>query len=112
MKVKKAAEDQADFYLQLPGHIRTILRKIIKEDIKVNLEVLHLSRFITEFDRSTNRISFALIITGIIIASAVIIHAGRGPLMFGFPSLGIIGYLIAVVLGLWLIWGIIRSGRL
>jgi ubiquinone biosynthesis protein len=112
MKVKKAAEDQADFYLHLPGHIRTILRKIIKEDIKVNLDVLHLSRFITEFDRSTNRISFALIITGIIIASSVIIHAGRGRMMFGYPSLGIIGYLIAVFLGLWLVWGIIRSGRL
>ena len=111
-KLKKAAEDQADFYLHLPSHIRTILRKIIKEDIKVNLDVLHLSRFITEFDRSTNRISFAVIITGIIIASSVIIHAGRGRMMFGYPSLGIIGYLIAVFLGLWLVWGIIRSGRL
>ena len=33
-------------------------------------------------------------------------------MMFGYPSLGIIGYLIAVFLGLWLVWGIIRSGRL
>ncbi|MHB8173092.1 MAG: ABC1 kinase family protein [Nitrospirota bacterium] len=111
-KVERIVEDQADFYLHLPRHLQTIIRKIIKEDIKVNLEVLHLQRFITEFDRSTNRISFALIITGIIIASSVIIHAGRGRLIFGYPSLGIIGYLIAVFLGLWLVWGIIRSGRL
>ncbi len=111
-KIGRVAEDQADFYLHLPRHLRTIIRKIIKEDLKMNLEIVHLQRFITEFDRSTNRVSFALIITGIIIASSVIIHAGRGKLMFGYPSLGIVGYLVAVFLGLWLVWGIIRSGRL
>ena len=111
-KIERVAEDQADFYLHLPRHLRTIIRKIINEDLKVNLEIVHMQIFITEFDRSSNRVSFALVITGIIIASSVIIHAGRGRLMFGYPSLGIVGYLIAVFLGLWLVWGIIRSGRL
>ncbi len=111
-RIERVAEDQADFYLHLPRHLRTIIRKIINEDLKMNLEIVHLQRFITEFDRSTNRVSFALIITGIIIASSVIIHAGRGRLILGYPSLGIVGYLIAVFLGLWLVWGIIRSGRL
>ena len=69
-------------------------------------------RFIREFDRSTNRLSFSVIIGAVIIGSSVIIHSGKGRMMFGYPSLGLVGYLLAAFLGLWLVWGIIRSGRL
>jgi ubiquinone biosynthesis protein len=33
-------------------------------------------------------------------------------MFFGFPALGIIGYVVAGALGLWLIYAILRSGRL
>jgi ubiquinone biosynthesis protein len=32
--------------------------------------------------------------------------------VFGFPLLGLLGYSIAALLGLWLAVGILRSGRL
>ena len=76
------------------------------------MEVHHLERFIKDFDRSTNRLSFALIISGITVASAIIIHSGRGRIVLGYPFLGFVGYVLAAFLGLWLVWGIIRSGRL
>ncbi|MGA2192521.1 MAG: AarF/UbiB family protein [Nitrospirota bacterium] len=111
-KGRRIAEEQADHHIQFPRHVRQILKKIIRNDLKINMDVLHLEKFIKEFDRSTNRLSFALIISGLTIASSVIIHAGRGRFLFGFPFLGLLGYMIATVLGLWLVWGIIRSGRL
>ena len=35
-----------------------------------------------------------------------------GPTLFGFPALGLTGFLTAAVLGIWLVIGIMRSGRL
>ena len=37
---------------------------------------------------------------------------GKGPQFLGFPLIGIAGYLIAAVLGLWLAVAILRSGKL
>jgi len=36
----------------------------------------------------------------------------RGYKLFGYPLLGVVGYLLAGVLGIWLVIAILRSGRL
>jgi ubiquinone biosynthesis protein len=41
----------------------------------------------------------------------MIITTGIGPYLFGFPALGVIGYLLSVVLGLWLIVTILRTKK-
>jgi ubiquinone biosynthesis protein len=47
-----------------------------------------------------------------VIASALILHAQTGPELFGYPFLGVVGVVAAAVLGLGLVVGILRSGRL
>jgi ubiquinone biosynthesis protein len=51
------------------------------------------------------------IVAALIIASSMIITTGVGPLLLGFPALGIIGYLISACVGLWLVFNIIRTRR-
>ena len=63
-------------------------------------------------DRSSNRLSFAIVIAALIVASSVVFQAGTGPSVMGFPVLGLVGFLAAGFLGLWLAIGILRSGRL
>ena len=46
-----------------------------------------------------------------IIGSTMIITTGIGPLLFGFPALGVIGYMISGLLGLWLVFNIIRTRK-
>jgi ubiquinone biosynthesis protein len=46
------------------------------------------------------------------VASSIIIHSGLGSKLFGLPVFGLIGYLVAAVLGFWLLIGILRSGQL
>jgi ubiquinone biosynthesis protein len=41
----------------------------------------------------------------------MIITTGVGPFIFGFPALGVIGYLISTVLGLWLVVTILRTKK-
>ena len=63
-------------------------------------------------DRSSNRLSFAIVIAAIVIASSVMVHAAAGPQAFGYPLLGLAGFVTAGVLGLGLAIGILKSGRL
>ena len=43
--------------------------------------------------------------------SSMIITTGIGPHIFGFPALGVIGYIMSVLLGIWLIITILRTKK-
>ena len=60
-----------------------------------------------------NRLVIALVVTGGLIGSSLIgIFATSGPHLLGVHVLSVIGFLVSGVLGVWLLWGVIRSGRL
>ena len=63
-------------------------------------------------DRASNRLSFSLIIAAMVIASSIVMSYHTGPHLEGIPLLGLAGYAIAAVLGLWWAVAILRSGRL
>ena len=60
---------------------------------------------------ASNRIALGVIIGALIIGSSQIVTTGIRPYLFGYPVLGIIGYLLSALLGLWVIWDIFRHGR-
>ena len=60
-----------------------------------------------------NRLVVALIVTGGLIGSSLIgIFATTGPQVLGVNVISVIGFSLSVLLGLWLAWGVFRSGRL
>ncbi|MBI5199010.1 MAG: AarF/ABC1/UbiB kinase family protein [Nitrospirae bacterium] len=111
-KARKSLDDIADFLNTLPRQLRIVMRKVIRDDLHVKITHIGLDRLIRDIDRSSNRLSFSLIIAAIIIGSAVIIHSGSGRLLYGLPALGLVGFAIAFLFGAWLLIGILRSGRL
>lgn len=96
----------------LPRDIKEFLNRLNRNQIKVDLEHRGLERLVTDLDRSSNRISFAVVIGALIVGSSLIMQTNKGPMLLGFPILGFLGYSIAGFLGLWLAIGILRSGRL
>jgi ubiquinone biosynthesis protein len=50
-------------------------------------------------------------VAALIMGSSMIITTGVGPFIFGFPILGVIGYLISTVMGLWLVVTILRAKK-
>ncbi len=101
-----------DILKALPGDSYEIVKKIKKGTLKIEFHHQGLSKFISEMDKSSNRISFSLVISALIIGSSLIIMANRGPLVYGFPVLGILGFVFAGMLGLGLAIGVLKSGRL
>jgi ubiquinone biosynthesis protein len=109
---KKNMAEFADVFALLPRQVKSTYRKIMHGDLRINLHHEDLGRLITDIDKSTNRLSFSLLTASIIVASSIIIHSARGPQLFGLPVFGLIGYVIAAFLGLWILVGILRSGQL
>ncbi len=111
-QVGNVAQSYASLAKNLPRDIKEFLNRLNRNQFKIDLEHRGLEKLVTDLDRSSNRISFAVVIGALIVGSSLIMQTEKGPMLFGFPILGFLGYSIAGFLGLWLAIGIIRSGRL
>jgi ubiquinone biosynthesis protein len=96
---------------EIPKRLLQILDRIGQGDLKVNFRLENIGDLINAVENSSNRMAFSIIIASLIIGSSMIITTGVGPLLFGFPAIGVIGYLISAVLGLWLVFNIIRTRK-
>jgi ubiquinone biosynthesis protein len=96
---------------EVPRRLGRILKKADRGALTVGFRHENLGGLRNTLDNITNRLTFGIIIGAMIIGSSMIITTGIGPLLFGFPALGVIGYLISGVLGLWLVFNIIRQRK-
>lgn len=99
---------------QAPGQLRQGLRRLSSGGWRLRVRHENIDRLTNELDRSSNRLAFSVVIAAIIVGSSVVVSANTDLTVLGFrvQSLGMVGYLIAGVLGLGLSWAIFRSGRL
>jgi ubiquinone biosynthesis protein len=92
----------------LPIHVGRTLEKLSHDDLRVHLQHEHLDRLINELDRSSNRVVIGLVMSALILASALVIRAtGSGAWWISIPA-----FVLSSFLGIWLIYGVFRSGRL
>ncbi len=110
--VKKFILETMELIEQMPSTVQVLLDKVLKGKFAISIEHLKLQELITELDRASNRISFGLIVAALIVGSSLLVQSGIGPKIYDFPIIGIIGYIIAGLLGLWLIFNILRSRNL
>jgi ubiquinone biosynthesis protein len=92
---------------QLPGYVATTLEKLSADELQVQLEHRGLDRFTVEVERASNRLAVGIVMAALIVASALMIRSGADLWWVTLPV-----YLLSSLLGLWLIYGIFRSGRL
>lgn len=96
----------------IPRDLKEIINRINRNKFKIDLEHRGLDKFTTEFDRSINRLSTSMFLAAMIIGSSIIMHTDKGPKIWGFPMFAFMGYTVAGIVGLWLVYAIIRSGRM
>lgn len=111
-KARKNLMEVGDFVALFPKQMKLIIRKILKDDIHVKMTHIGLEKLIRDMDRSSNRISFSLIISAILLSSAIMHALKVGPMIHGMSLLGFFSFGVAFLLGVWLLISIIRSGRL
>ena len=97
---------------EIPGETREILEQMKQGKIKMEFEHRGLEPMLSTHDQISNRIAFAIVIAALIIGSALIVLSKTPPFLFGISFIGIIGFLAAAVMGLWLLIAILKKGKL
>lgn len=91
----------------VPLRMGEVLEKLSKDDLRIQLEHRRLDRLITEIDRSSNRIVVSLVMSSLILASALIYRTLAESYWISIPV-----FVVSSLLAVWLIYGVFRSGRL
>jgi ubiquinone biosynthesis protein len=112
-RARRDAFQYAHILREAPQQIHEILEELRDGRIEVGFVHKGLDEFLADLQRVFNRLVVALIVTGGLIGSSLIgIFAKAGPHLLGVNVISIIGFALSAVLGAWLLWGVIRSGRL
>ena len=98
--------------LKIPMSIQTILDNFISGRGKVKIDIVNLNDRWIDLNKMVNRMVFALVVSAIIIASALIIQSGGGPDINGVSIVGMMGFGLAAFFGLWLLISILKSGNI
>jgi ubiquinone biosynthesis protein len=106
-----------------PKMIHDILHQIARGKHRIEMKLSGLQRFDRLMETGVNRLTVGMVLSASIIAGSLVLNSRQkviefhvdllGGQTFSLTSLlGVVGYSIATVLGVWLIVSIIRSGKL
>jgi ubiquinone biosynthesis protein len=97
----------------MPYQIHDFLEEARDGQLEVGFVHKGLEEFSRKLDVAFNRLVIALVTVGGLIGSSLIgIFSTEGPQIAGVNFLSFVGFVLSAILGLWLLWGVIRSGRL
>lgn len=119
----REARTFAGYLRSYPKHLSQILRQTAAGKQRVELHHTGLEQTQSQIEKGVNRLTVGIIIAASIIGAAMVLNSGQKILeftagIFGAQTisltalLGIAGYVIATLLGIWLIISIFRSGKL
>jgi len=112
-RARKESLRLAQVMTEMPYQVHDFLEEIRDGRIEVGFVHKGLEDFMNRMDVVFNRLVVAMIVAGGLIGSSLIgIFAKAGPHLLGINVISVIGFALSGLLGVWLLWGVVRSGRL
>ncbi len=108
---RKSLRESLEVLADVPRDLRHLLRDMRRGRVKIDLDMKRLDSFGHQLDRASNRIAMGILTASLVVGSSIILTVDRGPMLFGLPFFGLIGFLIAFFNSLWIIFSIWRSGK-
>lgn len=112
MEFSRQVAELFDLMNQFPRELMEVVRMIRKQRLSIKVEHKGLGEMLATHDQISNRISFSIIIAALIVGSALIVISKTPPFIFGISLIGIIGFLAAALMGIWLLIAILKKGKL
>lgn len=108
VELARASRAVSKLVVRLPG----FLDQLTSGRTRVSLEHSGLDKSVAALNQMVNRLVFGMIVSALIIGSSILVNARLGPYVLGLPAFGLIGYLGAAAMGVWLMISILRSGKM
>lgn len=107
-----SASDLSYWLFDLPANVMDIIEMTKEGKIRIEFEHKGLEPALKTHDTVSNRVAFSIVVASLIIGSALIVLSGIPPKWNDIPIIGILGFLVAGVMGFWLLISIMRHGKL
>jgi len=112
-RARKESLRLAQVVTEMPYQVHDFLEEIRDGQIEVGFVHKGLDDLLNRMDVVFNRLVVGMIVVGGLIGSSLIgIFAKGGPHLLGINIISVIGFALSGVLAMWLLWGVVRSGRL
>ena len=113
LRTRQQGTDYLRILLEAPYQVADTLEQARDGQIEVGFRHEGLDELFHRLDLVFNRLTIGIVSVGGIIGSSLIgIFAEAGPRIFGLNSVSLIGFTLSAMLAIWLVWGVVRSGRL
>ncbi len=98
----RTTEDLQRIATLLPDLLSQSLESIKRGEMRVQFDLQGFSRLVRQLTRASNTLAVGIVISGLFVASSVVLRAGPHPLAYA-------GFIIGAVLSLWLVWNMSRE---
>ncbi len=103
--------DWSRIFQRLPTELDALLHTVNDGEFQVRFQHVGLDKLINRLDIISNRVTFGIIIGALIVGSSLLLNIDQGPHFMQIPIIGLFGFVLAGLIGLWLLISILRSGR-
>jgi ubiquinone biosynthesis protein len=112
-RARRESRALAQIVREAPYQLHEVVELVREGRLEVGFVHKGLDEFTHRLEHAFNRLVVALVVAGGLIGSSLIgIFAKNGPHVLGLHVISLIGFAVSGLLGVWLLWGVIRSGRL
>jgi ubiquinone biosynthesis protein len=112
-RVQNEARNYAGMMLELPYQVHDVLQEVRDGQIEVGFRHQGLDDLIKRMDIVFNRLGIAMVAVGGAVTSGILAATIEGGFqILGVPLVAAIGLFLSALLSIWLVWGVLRSGRL
>lgn len=108
---RRSLREALEVIADLPRDFSRLIREARHGRLKIDLDLKRLDHFGQQLDRASNRLTMGILTASLVVGSSIIMTVHGGPQLFGLPLFGLLGFLIAFVNSLWIIFSIWRSGK-
>ncbi len=96
----------------LPEDLREVVQQVKRGQLRIEFNVKGIDPMLTKHDKISNRIAFSIVLSALIIGSSLIVLSQIPPKWYDVPVIGIVGFLVAGLMGFWLLVSMIRNNRM
>jgi len=113
-RVQQTLSDFFGLATSMPRDLARLVKDARQGRMRVDLDLKRLDRFGDRVDSAINRATIGIMTASLVVGSSIVMTVAEGPRLFGVSLLtycGLLGYLVAFVNSLWIIFSIWRSSR-
>jgi ubiquinone biosynthesis protein len=112
-RMQSEARSYASMMLELPYQVHDVLQEVRDGQIEVGFRHQGLDDLIHRMDIVFNRLGIAMVAVGGAVTSGILAATIESRFtILGVPLVAAIGLILSTLLSIWLVWGVLRSGRL